>query len=306
MTNELSESAPLVHVVVKHARDAFVDEATVAAQWRPLGFTAAPDLGRAIAESDRFIELLREAGAQVHLLPRDATTTLDSIYVHDACALTPRGVVFARMGKAARAGELAAQEVAGLHGRGAGLPVAGRIEPPGLLEGGDIVWLDDRTVAIGVGYRTNREGIRQFAALAGDGIDVVEVPLPHWRGAGDVMHLMSLLSPIDRDAAVVYSPLLPVPFRTLLLERGYALVDVPDEEFDSMGTNVLALAPRRVVVLAGNRRTRAALERAGADVREYEGVEISVKGAGGPTCLTRPLVRRPQGVPDVADPARGR
>jgi N-dimethylarginine dimethylaminohydrolase len=299
MTHLLSETAPLVDIVVKHAREAFVDEDTIAAQWRPLGFTAPPDLARAIAESDRFIDLLRAAGVRVQRLPRDATTTLDSIYARDASAMTPRGLVLARMGKAARAGEPDAQAAAGL-------PVAGRIEPPGLLEGGDVIWLDERTVAIGVGYRTNRDGIRQFAALAGEGIDVIEVPLPHWRGAGDVMHLMSLVSPIDRDAAVVYSPLLPVPFRAVLLDRGYTLVEVPDEEFESMGTNVFALAPRRVVVLAGNPRTRAALERAGADVLEYEGTEISVKGSGGPTCLTRPLVRRLRDAPDETDRARDR
>jgi N-dimethylarginine dimethylaminohydrolase len=169
--------------------------------------------------------------------------------------------------------------------------VAGSIEPPGRIEGGDVVWLDARTVAVGRGYRTNAEGVRQFRALLGPQVDVIEVPLPHWKGPGDVMHLMSLISPVDRDLAVVYSPLLPVPFHEQLLARGIGRVDTPDAEFDSMATNVLALAPRHCVMLAGNPRTRAALERAGATVVEYTGVEISVKGAGGPTCLTRPLVR---------------
>ena len=117
------------------------------------------------------------------------------------------------------------------------------------------------------------------------------MPLPHWRGAGDVLHLMSLISPVDRDLAVVYSPLLPVPFRETLIESGYRLVEVPDEEFDTMGTNVLALGPRECVMIGGNPQTRAALEAAGARVTEYVGHEISVKGAGGPTCLTRPLIR---------------
>ena len=146
-------------------------------------------------------------------------------------------------------------------------------------------------MAVGRGYRTNAEGIRQFAAILGPAVSVVEVPLPHWKGAGDVMHLMSLISPVDRDLAVVYSRLLPVPFHEQLTSRGVSLVDTPDEEFDSMGTNVLALAPRQCVMLSGNPRTRAALEDAGATVVEYTGVEISVKGAGGPTCLTRPLLR---------------
>jgi N-dimethylarginine dimethylaminohydrolase len=171
------------------------------------------------------------------------------------------------------------------------MPVCGRIESPGRIEGGDVIWLDARTFVVGRGYRTNAEGIRQLRTILGRNVDVVEVPLPHWRGQQDVMHLMSLISPVDHDLAVVYSPLLPVPFREWLLDRGIRFVEVPDDEFETMGTNVLALAPGRCLMLRGNPRTRAALERAGADVAEYAGTEISVKGAGGPTCLTRPLER---------------
>jgi N-dimethylarginine dimethylaminohydrolase len=276
-------------VAIKHVRDAFVDDATIEAQWRPLGFTAKPDLSRAADEHERFVDILRSAGAEVHLLPADPRTTLDSIYVRDASIVTPHGLIFCVMGKRLRGEEPAAQERT--LRRLAVLPILGRIDPPGTLEGGDVVWLDDTTVAVGRGYRTNAEGIRQLRALLGSRIHVVEVPLPHWRGAQDVMHLMSLISPIDDNAAVVYSPLMPVPFREWLLERGMELIEVPEVEFETMGANVLALAPRRCLMLRGNPRTRAALERAGAEVIEYEGTEISVKGAGGPTCLTRPLVR---------------
>lgn len=286
----LSEVDRLVRVAVKHPRDAFIDQQTIARQWQELRFTAAPDLDRAAREHDRFVDALSAAGAQVHLLPRNETTTLDSIYVRDASIVCERGLILCRMGKPQRVNEPAAQEQAALAGH---MPVTicGRIEGPGRLEGGDVVWLDDRTLIVGRGYRTNAEGIRQLRAILGSRVEVVEVPLPHWHGQQDVMHLMSLISPIDHRMAVVYSRLLPVPFREWLLDRGIHLVEVPDEEFDSMGTNVLALAPRRCLMLAGNPRTRAALERAGADVVEYEGVEISVKGAGGPTCLTRPLER---------------
>ena len=196
------------------------------------------------------------------------------------------------MGKRTRQSEPAAQERA-FRTFGKEFTVLGRIEPPGQLEGGDVVWLDARTLVIGRGYRTNGEGIRQLQRLVDESVDVVEVALPHWRGESDVMHLMSLISPVDRDLAVVYSRLLPVPFRQLLLDRGYRLVEVTDEEFDSMGCNVLALSPSRCVMLAGNPQTRAALEGAGVEVIEYVGNEISVKGAGGPTCLTRPIVRAP-------------
>jgi N-dimethylarginine dimethylaminohydrolase len=285
----LSEVDRLTHVMVKHPRDAFVDAPTIAAQWTSLNFTAAPDLPRAMDEYDRFVELLKSNGATVTRLPRDPHTTLDSIYARDASIVSPIGVILCNMGKASRGPEPSAQEQAFRLLRT--IAVGGRIESPGSLEGGDVVWIDAKTMIVGRGYRTNAEGIRQVRALLGADVEVVEVPLPHWRGPGDVMHLMSLVSPVDHDLAVVYSRLLPVPFREWLLGRGFSLVEVPDEEFDTMGTNVLALSPRRCVMLAGNPRTRAALERAGCEVLEYRGDEISVKGAGGPTCLTRPLAR---------------
>jgi N-dimethylarginine dimethylaminohydrolase len=195
------------------------------------------------------------------------------------------------MGKPQRAGEPASQ-MSALQSIEAPPAIVGAIQSPGRLEGGDVVWLDSRTVAVGCGYRTNGEGIRQFRRLLGDSIDeLLTVPLPHWRGRSEVLHLMSLVSPVDRNLAIVYSPLMPVTFRERLQERGMELVEVPDAEFETMGTNVLALAPRRCLMLVGNPRTRAALEQAGAEVLEYEGREISVKGAGGPTCLTRPLSR---------------
>jgi N-dimethylarginine dimethylaminohydrolase len=286
-----SEVDRLTHAMVKHPRDAFVDVQTIAAQWARLNFTAAPDLSRAIDEYDQFVELLQSTGTTITRLPPDSRTTLDSIYARDASIVSPRGVIVCNMGKASRHAEPSAQEDAFRLLRS--VVVLGRIESPGSLEGGDVVGIDAKTMIVGRGYRTNGEGIRQVRSMLGTDVDVVEVPLPHWRGPGDVMHLMSLLSPVDHDLAVVYSRLLPVPFREWLLGRGFSLVEVPDEEFDTMGTNVLALSPRRCVMLTGNPRTRAALERVGCEVLEYRGDEISVKGAGGPTCLTRPLERGP-------------
>jgi len=283
-----NEFGRLERVLVKRARAAFGSPLAIAAEWRALGFTAPPDFERAGAESERFLELLAGAGAELLEAPRDETLSLDSIYVRDASVWTPRGLVLCRMGKPARAGEPAAQ---GDFLRAAGVPVLGAIEPPGHLEGGDVVWLDEATLLVGRGYRTDDEGIRQLRALLGSEVAVTAVPLVHWRGPGDVFHLMSILSPVDADLAVVYSPLAPVPLREALLARGMALVEVPDEEFDSMGANVLALGPRRVLALAGNPVTRARLERAGCEVLLYEGQEISRKGGGGPTCLTRPLAR---------------
>ena len=288
MTQSLNEYDPIASVVVKHVREAFTDSETIAAQWKALNYSAPPDLARAIAEHDRFIDLLRSTGANVRLLPHDPVTTLDSIYVRDASIISQTGLILCSMGKAERATEPAAQQRAL---EGDDVAISGAITAPGRLEGGDLIWIDERTLAVGRGYRTNADGIGQLRALVGDTVAIIEVPLPHWRGPGDVMHLMSLISPIDRDLAVVYSRLLPVAFREWLIERGMTLVEVPDEEFESMGTNILALAPRRGLILAGNPQTRRALEKSGCEVLEYEGFEISVKGAGGPTCLTRPIRR---------------
>jgi N-dimethylarginine dimethylaminohydrolase len=285
----LDEVSPLARVIVKHPRDAFRDEATIARDWRVLGFTAPPDLARAADEFDHVLDILASNGAEIVRLPARDDVTIDSIYARDASVVTPRGVVLARMGKSARSGEPAAQGEALASWQ---TPAVGRIEAPGCLEGGDVVWLDDRTVAVGRGYRTNDEGIRQFAACLGDAVTCVDVPLPHWRGPGDVFHLMSIVSPIDARLLLVYAPLLPVPFRERLLAMGFAFVEVPDEEFETMGANVLALAPGRCLALAGNPETRRRLEAAGAEVLIYDGREISVKGGGGPTCLTRPIVRR--------------
>ena len=289
--SSLTEVGRLTRVLLKHPREAFVSDEMIAAQWRPLAFTAPPSLARASDEYDAFVDILRTAGATLDFFPASGATNLDSVYVRDASIVCSRGVVLCRMGKPLRRGEPEAQKSAY---RQLGIPIVGEITEPGCVEGGDVVWLDDRTIAVARGYRTNAEGIRQLRALLGESIDeLIVVALPHWRGPGDVLHLMSLVSPVDRDLAVVYSPLLPVPFRESLLDRGYTLVEVADDEFESMGTNVLALAPRECVMLAGNPKTRAALERAGARVVEYVGTEISVKGAGGPTCLTRPLARAP-------------
>jgi len=293
-----SEVGTLTRLVVKHARDAFRGATEIAEQWRALGFTAPPDFATAVREYDRFLELLSATGAAVDALPPAASAGLDSIYVRDASVVCDRGVILCRMGKPLREGEPAAQEAMF---RAMGYPILGAIAPPGRLEGGDIVWLDRRTIAVGRGYRTNDAGIAQLRALLGDAVDeVVVVQLPHWRGPADVFHLMSIISPVDRDLAVVYSPLMPIAFRDALLDRGLSLVEVPDEEFAGMGANVLAVAPRRCVMLAGNPVTRSRLERAGADVAEYDGDDISLKGGGGPTCLTRPL-RRADPSPDLQE-----
>jgi N-dimethylarginine dimethylaminohydrolase len=283
-----SESGRLRRVLLTHPRDAFGGPEAISAQWKAFGYRSAPDFGAACKESDRLAALLEGFGAQV-VWSEGPGEGLDSLYVRDASILCDRGVVLCRMGKEARRGEPGA--LCRTYER-LGVPILGTIEAPGTLEGGDVTWLGSGSVAVGRGYRTNAEGIRQLTALLGDSVDeVVIVPLPHWRGPSDVFHLMSVISPVADRLAVVYSPLLPVPFRELLVDRGFDLVEVPDGEFATMGSNVLAVAPRVVVALEGNPVTRRRMERAGVEVHGYRGAEISVKGLGGPTCLTRPLER---------------
>lgn len=284
-----NEYGHLTRVVVKHVRDAFGGQPQVDAEWRDLNFTSAPAFDRAHAQYDHFIQLVGSRGAEVLTLPQRAGVGLDSIYARDASIVTPGGVVLCGMGKAQRAREPEAQ---GAALSAWGVEVAGAIEPPGTLEGGDVLWLDRQTIVVGRGYRTNDDGIAQLRSLLGGTVEVIVVPLPHWRGPADVFHLMSVISPVDADLAVVYSPLMSVPFREYLQRRAIALVEVPDEEFELMGANVLAIAPRTCVMVAGCPETRRRLEVAGADVLVYEGDEISLKGGGGPTCLTRPIARR--------------
>jgi N-dimethylarginine dimethylaminohydrolase len=289
MNPALSEHGRLAAVLVKHARDAFISDAVIRSQWKRLNFSAPPDFSRALDEYDRFLEIVAGSGCEILFLPHTSGLTLDSIYTRDAAVVGAEGIIPASMGKASRACEPAAHED---ELRRRGWPIAGSIIRPGRLEGGDLVWLNQKTLAVGQGARTNAEGIRQLKALLDDTFDeLMVVPLPDYPGEHGVMHLMSLISPIDKDLAVVYSRLLPEAFRQTLLHRGYRLVDVPDEEFETMGTNVLALGPRACVMLNGHPKTRAALEKAGAHVHVYDGQEISLKGGGGPTCLTRPLAR---------------
>ena len=275
-------------VALRHAREAFRSRDAIEREWRTLGYPAAPDFGRAVAEYDRFAEILADAGAEPLFLDGGDGLTLDSIYVRDASLVAPGGVILCNPGKPARVPEAAA---AGRLLAAAGETLLGAIEGASWIEGGDLFWLDEATCVVGLGYRTNAEGIGQLQALLGPGVEVVTVPLPHYKGPGDVFHLMSMISPLDEDLALVYSPLMPVPFRQWLVARGMSLVEVPEAEFETMGCNVLALGPRRCLMVEGNPETRRRLEAAGCAVTAYAGGEISLKGSGGPTCLTRPLER---------------
>jgi N-dimethylarginine dimethylaminohydrolase len=271
-------TAPLRRVFVRRPGD--VD------RWREYGWRCAPDPVRLVEEHERFCELLAGVGADV-VVGEPLDSSLDAVYVHDPATVTDAGAVLLRPGKEARRAEVDAIE-RDLHA--AGVTVLARVEEPATVEGGDMLWLDDESIVVGRGYRTNDAGVDALRT-AFPHADVVAVDLPHYHGRGEVMHLLSLISPLDDDLAVVYPPLMPVRLVELLESRGIELVHVPDEEFETVACNVLALGPRRALALDGNPETRRRLEAAGVDVVVYEGNELSCKGDGGPTCLTRPLVR---------------
>lgn len=284
-----SEYLPLQSVCIRPPQEAGWSQQAITTQWKALNYLEPPEPIRAREQYTALESLLRKEVPEVQILAGDVLS-LDSVYCRDASLATDAGMILCRMGKAARSGEPS------LHRHAfekAGIPVLGAIEPPGTLEGGDVAWLGPQTLAVGHSYRTNRSGIAQLTALlAPKGIEVIPVDLPHFRGPSDVFHLMSILSPVDRDLAVVYAPLMPIGFRNRLIDLGYRLVEVPEAEFDTLGSNVLAIAPRHCLMAAGNPQTEAALRREGCRVLAYEGSEISLKGGGGPTCLTRPWRRQ--------------
>ena len=253
---------------------------------RTLGWRGQPDAVAIAKEHAALCGLLADAGAEVVIANVPCPGDADAIYVYDSVLIADAGAVLLRLGKEQRVDEARTLEPALMQ---AGVPIAARMETPATADGGDMFWLDDETLLVGRGYRTNDAGIATIReALPGAHVHVFD--LPHLNGRGEVLHLMSLISPLAEDLVVAYLPLLPVRLVELLDARGIGIVEVADDEFESMGANVLALAPRVALALARNVETRRRLERADVSVLTYEGTELS-KGDGGPTCLTRPLLR---------------
>lgn len=276
--------APLRRVLVRRPDEAFGDADP--ARWH---YTTRPDLQEARREHDALVDLLREAGAEVIEHAEPQPDRADSIFVFDPVLITDRGAVLLRMGKALRRGE---EEALGHRLREAGVPTFAMLQGGATAEGGDLFWLDRHTLAAGQGFRTNAEGLRQLREILEPlDVEVVPVELPYFGGPEACLHLLSLISLVDDDLAVVYPPLLPVSFWRLLRDRGIGLVEIPEEEFPTQAPNVLALAPRKLLMLEGNPVTRRRLEEAGCEVLTYRGREISLKAEGGPTCLTQPVWR---------------
>jgi len=288
-TTHHSEYLQLASVFIKSAKEAFESDNLLENQWEGLNYLSKPDFKSALKEYESFESIFKQNNIDVHYFPSDIKVKMDSIYCRDASIATDFGVIICNMGKDGRMHEPKAQLEVYKRNH---ITILGQILEPGTLEGGDVAWLDAKTLAVGNTYRTNDEGIRQLKnLLEPKGIEVIVADLPHYQGKEDVFHLMSILSPVDKDLAVIYSPLMPIRFRNELLKRGFQFVEVPEEEFESMGCNVLAISPRDCVMVEGNPKTKNLLEKAGCKVTTYSGKEISVKGGGGPTCLTRPFIR---------------
>ncbi len=282
-------TARLDRVLVAHARDCFRSQTHLSENWRPFGFAYEPDFDDACVESDEFMGVLKQFGVTVEVLPPELCTGLDSLYVHDPVVGVDGGFVTTRMGKDLREHE---PRSIGKFLQDNDLNVSHFEAEGAILEGGDVVWLDPDLPAVGEGYRSNARGIAELKRICGDSIrEVIPVSLPHWNGPTDILHLMSMLSPLARRKLLVYSRLLPVTFRNMLLDMEFELLEVPEDEYDSMGCNVLALDENTCLIEEGNVKTAALLSTSGFEVLTYHGKQISLAGGGGPTCLTRPLWR---------------
>ncbi|WP_028829176.1 dimethylarginine dimethylaminohydrolase family protein [Proteocatella sphenisci] len=276
-------------IIIKHPENAFISQKNLDEKWKAYNYVSCPDYEKSLEEYKTFEEIIKANVENVNYLPKDDNTGLDSIYTHDTCKITSKGAIMFTVGKELRRGESGATKN---FLKSLGVPILGEITGEGTMEGGDVVWLDEKTIAVGRGYRTNYEGIRQLREMTKDIVDeFIVVELPHGDGPDECLHLMSVISMVDKDLAVVYSKFMPVSFRDKLIERGIELIEVYDEEYANLGSNVLALAPRLCVMPAGNPKTKEKLEKAGARVFEYGGNDISFKGTGGPTCLTLPVTR---------------
>lgn len=281
---------PLKHVILKTPADSFISQEQLNSEWKRFNYTSAPDFKESEREYETFETILKSYVDRVDYLPQNDTVGLDSIYAHDPVKFTPHGAIILRSGKSLRQPEA---DVFNDFFSAHDIPVIGRLSSNAVCDGGDIVWIDEKTLAVGQGYRTNDTAIEELREITKDFVnEFIVVPLPHDKGEEECLHLMSIISIVDKDLAVVFSPLMPVFFRRFLLDKGFRLIETTPEEYDNLGSNVLALAPGVCVIPSGNPKIAEELKTSGATVHEYKGDEITYKGTGGPTCLTCPVVRQ--------------
>ena len=281
---------PLRRVIMKSPVTAWKDTNNVKKYWKDLHFISQPKFDKAVFQYNQLTSLIESFGTEILMLPKNDETNLDSIYTHDAGIATSEGMIICNMGKEIRKNEPMALKNFLIDNN---LPIIGEIKDPAIIEGGDIIWINERTVAVGEGYRTNKKGIQQLRDILGNQVDdIIPVPLPHWLGPENCLHLMSNVSPVDHNLFLIYPKLLPVKFIKFLKSQNIKLIKVPDKEYESMACNVLPLAPKKCIMMSGNPITKTLLESNNVEVFTYDGSEVSLKGAGGPTCLTRPIYRQ--------------
>lgn len=286
--NNQSEYRPIKRILVKHPSEAYKNQANADASWKDLGYPAPVSYDKITREFEAFTAILEKFVPTISYLPAADGTGLDSLYTHDPIVPTDKGIIMMNMGKPQRRNEAEGMQA---YFNAEGIPVRGWIESPATHEGGDSVWLDDHTLAMARSFRTNDAGVARMRELAASDFEVLSYGLPYWNGPDECLHIMSFISPIDKDLAVIYSRQMPIPFREELVRRGYKFIEVPDQEYATFGPNVLAIAPRVVIIPSGNSKTKDALKAAGCEVYEYPADDITHKGGGGPTCLTRALER---------------
>ena len=286
--NNQTEYRPIKRILLKHPKDAYINQANADANWKDLGYPAPVSFERVVNEYEAMLDIFRRFIPVLSFLPKETATGLDSVYTHDPIVPTNRGMIMMNMGKPQRVAEAAAMEK---YFEAEGIPIIGRVEAPASHEGGDSVWLDENTLAIAHSFRTNTEGIDRMREIVGSDFEILSYGLPYWNGPEECLHIKSFISPVDKDLAVVYSKQMPIPFREELIRRGYKFIEVPDSEYATFGPNVLAIAPKVVVIAEGNPKTKAGLLDAGCEVYEFPAEDITFKGGGGPTCLTRGIER---------------
>jgi N-dimethylarginine dimethylaminohydrolase len=283
-----NEYSLLTQVAIRSPLNSFLTDEKLSNEWQDLRFHAKPELKESINEFIEFIKLLLNNEIEIIDLPQAKGLTIDSIYTRDSILISPKGLILCNMGRASRTPEARDNYE---HLKLQGYQIAGEILAPGTLEGGDFIWLSDTKAAVGLGPRTNQNGIDQLRKILGNSVDLHVVPLPEPTHPDDVLHLMSIISPLDKDLVLIYRPLMPVSFIQWLEQLGIKFIEVDEAEYLLMGCNVLATSPRSVIMLENLPGVQRSLQNAGCDVQTYKGIEISRKGEGGPTCLTRPLKR---------------
>tara|TARA_Y100001936_G_scaffold133397_1_gene130457 strand:+ start:158 stop:1048 length:891 start_codon:yes stop_codon:yes gene_type:complete len=285
-----SNVKPIKSVILKHPKDSFISKSNIDKLWQQLNFLEKPDFTKAIKEYEKLIEILEDHDIKIHFLPKDNITSLDSIYTHDPMFMTPEGAIIGNMGKKLRKQEpLAMKDYFIKHQ----FPILGEIKNKGTMEGGDVIWINKSTVAAGLTYRTNTDGLQQLEnILAKINVKLIKVDLPHWEGPGNVLHLMSLISPLKSNLFLVYEKLIPVGFLNFLRSQNIKLLNIEESEYENLACNVLPLTEDKCIIVKGNNKTRAKIEQNNIETIEIEGNEICFKGSGGPTCLTRPISRK--------------